>query len=428
MRRIKHRLLDSPLVQEAIAGLVAGYLRLVWRTGNWRWIGREHGDRLAAEARMAVLCFWHGRMLLLTDCAIQAWVARGAGLDFARVSISHIDNTFVYPGNGDYHGLLVEQDITREVLDLQAEVPRWLDTAQAAAESGEQPVVRPGKRCVTPYECAFMAHCWPGDTAYPVQFLGGDRERLGALLAAGYRDLRDVPADKLTRADHQRIQAVTQSGRPLLDAEARDFARALGWPRYFLDFETMGAAVPLFPGTRPYEAIPFQFSCLMEQPDGHMEKLGFLDLGGTNPARGCAEALLAALGREGPILVYTGYEQRVIGGLMARFPDLEPALHELARRLVDLHPITHRHFYHPDLLGSWSLKKLLPVVAPDLSYASGEIQDGNAASRAYLEAQSPDTGPERRAALATDLTRYCALDTEGLRRLVHYLSAGLESV
>lgn len=71
MRRIKHRLLDSPLVQEAIAGLVAGYLRLVWRTGNWRWIGREHGDRLAAEARMAVLCFWHGRMLLMAP----AWPA-----------------------------------------------------------------------------------------------------------------------------------------------------------------------------------------------------------------------------------------------------------------------------------------------------------------------------------------------------------------
>ena len=261
-----------------------------------------------------------------------------------------------------------------------------------------------------------------------MQFLGGGRERLGALLAAGYRDLRDVPRDQLTRPDHQRIQAVTESGRPLLDPEARDFARGLGWPRNFLDFETVGAAVPLFPGTRPYEAIPFQFSCLVEHADGRLEQRGFLDLGGANPARPCAEALLAALGGEGPILVYTGYEQRVIDGLGARFPDLEPALRGLARRLVDLHPVTHRHFYHPDLLGSWSLKKLLPVVAPDLSYASGEIQDGNTASAAYLEAWSPDTGPERRAVLAAELTRYCALDTEGLRRLVHYLSAGLESV
>ncbi len=359
----------------------------------------------------------------VTDCAIQAWVARGAGLDFRRISLAHIDNRFVYAGDGDYRGLLVEHDITRDVLARQAMVPQWLAAAQAAVAGNKEPHVAPGKRCVTPYECAFMQHCWPGGTAYPVQSLGGDRELLGSFVAAGIRDLRDVPTGRLTRADHLRIQAVTRAGLPQLDPEVGEFVRGLGFPRYFLDFETIGPAVPLFAGTRPYEALPFQFSCHALDADGQIEHRSHLDLNGTDPRRGCAEALLVALDDDGPVLVYTGYEQRVIAGLALRFPDLAPRLQLVSRRLVDLHPVIRRHFYHPDMQGSWSLKKILPLVAPDLSYGAGEIQDGNAASTAWFEAQLPETSAERRAVLASELTRYCALDTEGLLRLSRYFSS-----
>jgi predicted RecB family nuclease len=124
------------------------------------------------------------------------------------------------------------------------------------------------------------------------------------------------------------------------------------------------------------------------------------------------------------VFVYTSYEQRVIGGLAERFPDLAARLEATTSRLVDLHPLTKKHFYHPDMLGSWSLKKVLPVIAPDLRYAAGEVQDGNAASAAWLEAQQPSVTPARRAALAAELTRYCALDTEGLIRLTGHLSSG----
>lgn len=359
----------------------------------------------------------------VTDCAIQAWVVRGSGLDVQRLSLAHIDNQFVYGGDGDYRGLLKEHDITADVLALQARVPQWLAAAQGAVAGKAEPDVAPGKRCVTPYECAFMQHCWPHEAAYPVQSLGGNRELLGSFIGAGFRDLRDVPAEHLTRADHQRIQAVTRAGIQQLDPEAGEFVRSLGYPRYFLDFETVAPAVPLFAGTRPYEALPFQFSCHVQQEDGRIEHRQYLDLSGADPRRSCAGALLAALDEAGPVLVYTGYEQRVIGSLAAWFPDLAGRLRAVGGRLVDLHPVTHRHFYHPDMQGSWSLKKILPIVAPDLSYGAGEVQDGNAASGAWFEARRPETTSERRALLVTELTRYCALDTEGLLRIAQYFQS-----
>ncbi len=71
MRRFRRWLLDSPIGQAAIVAVAVGYLRLIWKTGRWRWIGREHGETLAAQGRMPVLCFWHARMLIMAP----AWPA-----------------------------------------------------------------------------------------------------------------------------------------------------------------------------------------------------------------------------------------------------------------------------------------------------------------------------------------------------------------
>ena len=73
--------------------------------------------------------------------------------------------------------------------------------------------------------------------------------------------------------------------------------------------------------------------------------------------------------------------------------------------------------------GSWSIKAVLPTVAPDLSYgALGDVQDGLAAQAAYLEAIAPATPEARRAALRGALLDYCRQDTLALVRLVEFFS------
>jgi len=65
-----------------------------------------------------------------TDAAIQTWVARGAGLDVERVELAHVDNQFVYAGDGDYRGLLAHADMTDAVRPLQEQIPLWIAAAQ----------------------------------------------------------------------------------------------------------------------------------------------------------------------------------------------------------------------------------------------------------------------------------------------------------
>ncbi len=356
------------------------------------------------------------------DCAAQRWVFEGLGHKLTGISLAHVDNTFIYEGEGDFDGLLTEANETESTGEVLPIVPEWINTAREAAK-GEEPAIGVGAHCFHPYECPFIGHCWPSGTQYPVQGLGGSKAKLGEFIAEGYEDIRDVPLSRLNEKQ-QWIQKVTRSGKPEKLPGAREFVKSLDYPRYYLDFETISTAIPIWPGTRPYETLPMQWSCHYEPEPGVVKHADFLNISGYPPMRILAESLIRAVGKEGPILTYTSYENQVLKGLIARFPDLEAALQAIINRLVDLHPPTQQFYYHPDMAGSWSLKAVLPTIAPDMSYEQLKgIQEGTAASEGYLEAIQPDTPEERKAELKDQLLAYCKFDTEGLVRLVEFLGS-----
>jgi len=140
--------------------------------------------------------------------------------------------------------------------------------------------------------------------------------------------------------------------------------------------------------------------------------------------RECTETLLKMLGVRGPILTYSSYERTIIRALAVRFEDLAPRLLELIPRIVDLLPITKAHYYHPDMKGSWSIKSVLPTIAPELDYSSLQIQEGNAAADGFLEMIDPTTSSERRAENRTALLAYCKQDTLALVKVAQALANG----
>ena len=164
--------------------------------------------------------------------------------------------------------------------------------------------------------------------------MGGGKKKLGQWVAAGYRDIRDVPSIKISSETQQRIHRVTLGGVAELLPGARIFVEELVYPRFYLDFETIGPAIPVWPGTRPYQTLPFQWSCHIERAPGVMEHAEFLDLSGEPPMRALAGQMIKALEDEGPVLMYTSYERQVIQGLAKMLPDLAGALQQIEKRLV----------------------------------------------------------------------------------------------
>jgi hypothetical protein len=359
----------------------------------------------------------------LSDCAIQAWVLEASRVRPGNIAVAHIDSRFVYAGDNNYAGLLIEQDITTEARELSAQVPTWLGRAKRTI-AGEEPDIPVGPQCRTPYACPFIAHCWPA-TEYPLTDLPRVGRQLGALVARGYRDVRDVPAAELASEDQSRVWSAIQSGQASVGSAAASELAALPWPRYHLDFETVAFAVPIWSGTRPYQALPFQWSLHVEaSASAQPLHEQCLELDGAPPMRAVAARLVEAIGPVGAVFCYTGFEARCLATLAEFCPELAPRLEAIAARLVDLHVIVKRHYCHPAMHGSWSLKSVLPTIAPELDYARlEEIQDGGGAQRAYLEAISPATTAARREEIRARLLRYCAQDTLATVRIARFFAS-----
>jgi hypothetical protein len=357
------------------------------------------------------------------DVAVQAYVARAAGVRLASVAVAHVDSSWVYPGEGRYEGLLKERDLSGEAFSRRDEVRSWLDEAQSVADQAFEPGVDPGSHCTSPFECGFIAHCSRdrARTEYPVAWLPRVRTKaLKAHLAQpGVVDMRDVP-DELLDARQLQVKTLTLQERVWFDqAGAAKRLRRHEAPMCFLDFETIQFAVPVWPGTRPYQQLPFQFSVHRLLRDGVLEHDEFLDLSGRDPSRDFVQPLLQACGDHGPIFVYNAsFERARMRELGERFARFRAELEALSDRIVDLLPIAREHYYHPSQEGSWSIKKLLPAAVRDLDYANLDgVQDGEAAMAAYLGAIAPATDPERKAVLERQLLAYCRMDTYAMVRL-----------
>lgn len=363
----------------------------------------------------------------LEDLAVQSHIASASGINLSSAAVAHIDTSFVYPGEGNYEGLLKEVELTAEVRSMAEEVVGWIWAAQETAALAEEPEIETGAHCSSPFQCSFIGYCNRNEPKldYPLssfyRLTKGHREQMEA---AGVTGVRDAPDSLLSEANRI-IKRQTLAGEAWFDATgaAASIARYPG-TAYFLDFETIGFAVPVWPGTRPYQQIPFQFSLHIAPPGGGIEHHEFLDLSREDPTESFAKALIGFCGTSGPIYVYNAaFERRIMRETGARHPRFAPALEALCLRLVDLEPIARQHYYHPQQHGSWSLKAVLPAICPDLSYKDLEgVANGNMAQQAFQIAINPSTTPERRREIETQLLAYCRLDTFALLRLWQYFS------
>jgi len=358
----------------------------------------------------------------IPDVAVQFWVLKGAGYEPRKVELAYIDNSFVYPGNGDYQGLFTKADMTEEVLELQREIPKWVKKCKQVLR-GDMPSIEVGDQCESPFDCPFYSYCTEGTTMpeYPVGLLPWGGKTAEKLLELGICDLRDAKEDQLSKPLHRKVWRATKTGKPEIDPAVSAEIRKHPYPRYYLDFETIAFAIPVWAGTRPYQQIPFQWSCHIEHQNGTVEHKDFLDTTGDLPVKSLAECLIATVGSKGPVYSYGAFERTMINAISEMLPGLAPKLGKIRSRIVDLLPIARQSYYHPAMKGSWSMKSVLPTIAPSLNYDSLEVQHGGMAQQAYLEATAHGTTAERQRAIRENLLEYCGRDTEGLFAIARFL-------
>jgi hypothetical protein len=209
-------------------------------------------------------------------------------------------------------------------------------------------------------------------------------------------------------------------------AEIREFLKKLSYPRYFLDFETFQTAVPEFDETRPYQQVPFQFSLHVVASAGAApDHFSYLAEGNVDPRPEFLALLRERLGEAGPVICYNAaFERGIVEASVEVVPDFKGWWKKTGGRFVDLLvPFRSFAYYHPNQLGSASLKSVLPAVTGGTGYEDLEICDGGQAAWEYRRITFGNVDPDERARVRAQLEEYCGLDTEAMIRVISALEA-----
>lgn len=350
----------------------------------------------------------------LEDLAVQSEVILGAGLTLVSSSLMHINTGYVYRNGAiDLNELFAIQDLSEAVAQRRAEVPKRLAEMSHLLLQAQPPVIEPDGHCHTPYDCPFWEHCTKDKPPRWIHYLPGSKQVVSQLTQLGVATIDEIPAGtKLSP-----VQCRVKENVEWVSAKLGHMLKAVQYPVHHLDFETVMLPVPRFSETRPYQALPVQWSNHIEQSTGEVRHEEFLHKDVSDPREILATSLLESLGERGSICVYSPYERSILEQLAAALPSLSPALSRIVSRLWDLFPIIRDHYFHPAFGGSYSIKSVLPALVPSLAYDDLVIQEGGHAASQYYRMVFVETDWVERAAIEEALLRYCARDTLALVEL-----------
>ncbi len=367
------------------------------------------------------------------DVAFQKLTLEKSGSTVGKCYVITMNGEYVRRGPIDPEQLFVITDVTVEVnerMDLTASQAK-----EAVAYLKSVPVPSLVDYCVAnKLNCHFIKLHFPGlpeYTVFDIAFLKHDKRR--ELLSRGVVSITDVP-DDFPLSTKQRIQVnAAKSGDILIDRNAiAERMDKWEYPLHFLDYETFSYAIPQFEGVRPFQQMCFQYSLhTIAAPGAEPEHKYFLSRGEDDPARAMAESLKEAMSDQiGTVLVwYEAFEKTRNSEMAVMFPEFAAFFEKVNERTHDLMKIFSDKLYiHPDFKGRSSIKKVLPVIVPKLSYTSLGIGDGLTASISWFRAAKWDTMDiATRQKIFSDLEKYCELDTFAMVEIYNALWALSES-
>ena len=347
----------------------------------------------------------------LLKLALQKYILDTSDIPISATQLMLLNEACVYP---DLSNLFVFEDVTDKVNLLKQGVPDYLRTFKTILDREVEPNVLIGKNlCNRPYRCPFKTSCWAFAPKNSVFTIPKIKDPEATLLAEnGIFHLSDLPSDfPLTRAQSIYVNSVLENKPTTNPAAIRRELANLQYPIHFLDFEADRPAIPRFGGFKVYEEFPFQYSCHVLQSDSVVTHHEYLHTDTTDPRPPLLKSLLAHISDRGSIVVYNlSFERRILRGLAESFPEYASALQSIIERLWDQLTTLRKHYEHPDFCGSKSLKSVLPVLVPSLSYKTLDIQEGGDAPAVWNLMLSANNETERQE-WDQRLRAYCKLDT-----------------
>ncbi len=373
----------------------------------------------------------------LYDLAFQVVLLRKCGLKVDVINLMHLNPDYVRQGELDIIKLFKSDDVTHEVNALCEEVVLEMDSAKDYLSQNAEPK----GACCCVYKgrsnhCSTFNHSNPHIPKYGVHDItriGLSKKKLAELVDSEIFNMHEVPEDmELSPAQRKQVTAYSTDEVMVNRGKIAEELENLKYPLYFIDYETFPSAIPMFDGFSPYQQIPFQYALYIKaSPEAEMEFREFLHDKKSDPSRPFAESMRKDISNTGSVIVWSKKfecsRNKEIAERLSSGPEpvewVAPFMESVNSRTYDLMDVfTKQHYVHKDFKGSTSIKKVLPVLAPELSYKELAIQEGGTASSSWLKLIDGSIPAAERNKLRKDMLEYCKLDSYAMVRILEELS------
>jgi len=353
---------------------------------------------------------------LVDDLAYTVMIFRRAGVQVSGASLALLSRTYRFGDSTDHLFDIVDK--TDEVNERVKEFDAQADDVARLLFDQTQPVPKLVSAC---RDCPiYEGECLGSGLSHTVLEIPSlHYTKLKRLSQEGVVDISELPDDLNLNPTQQRAVGAMLSGKALVEPGLGAALQKIAWPCHYLDFETVATFLPLYPTFGCHRQVVTQFSIhhrgSVDAEPSHSEYLA------SDPKKNCerelTEALIQRLGERGSIIVYTKFEEKRIEALRDAFPDLADRLQSILGRLLDLEKMIEGNVYHPEFRGSFSIKKVLPALAPDLSYAELSIRDGDTAIARFARMAKGEISGDEAETTRRQLLKYCEMDTYAMLKL-----------
>ncbi len=364
------------------------------------------------------------------DAAFQHVAFERAGYNISNVNIVHLNKDYRLHGKVDPEGLFLVESADEQIEKVKADVEAMVTDAIDYIHGPDEPKTCNCNLNPKSKHCPTFKYFHPEVPEYSIYNLQRvSAKKVNSLVDMDIYEIPEVP-DDFDLTEKQRNQVVAAKvGKALINRdEIKKELASLKFPLYFLDYETVSTAVPIFEGTWPYQQVCFQYSLhVLHEPGGrleHHEHLARKKDG--HPIPGLLAQMKADIGPIGSVIVWNkGFEMGRNKEMATDYPEYKDFLLGVNDRVYDLMEIfANQHHVHPDFHGSVSIKYVLPVLVPELSYkALEDIQNGGIATLRWFESVAKPMTEERREKIYANLLKYCELDTLAMYEIYKHLTS-----
>jgi len=357
------------------------------------------------------------KMEQIEDVAFQTIVIE-EHLMIKNVNLVMLNKDYIRDDSLEIEKLFVSSDVTEKVNAIKGKIKELMADAQKAVEAKSPDKL---ENCLKPETCPCSDLCHPNlpeFSIFDIPNLSAKKTR--ELQKMGIVAMEKIPDDFPLSPRQKQIVEVIKAKTPHLDkSSVTSLLNSFEFPLYFLDYESFDPAIPMHRGHKPYQHIPFQFSLHIVLQNGEISHEEFLFLEKGDPSKKLVEHLQKHIGEKGTVLVWNkAFEIGRNEDLAKMFPEHSDFLLNVNQRIFDLGEIVSKnHFIHHDFKGSWSIKKVLPVMAPELTYENLPIHKGDQAMMQWQKIVFETMDEENKNRVTKELLEYCKLDTFAMVRI-----------